>query len=258
MSRSGPSGTDLAVLRDVLDLADVHRHAPSSTVVSEILRRLERTLGCDGLEFHVMDARDFTYRYVQEVDSGRATVSPSPENVHWDGEEIVHEWWWRLPCSLVERRNQPGVQSVRSFYGQRRWAEHPAQREFFQAADILSFGYPLGNGRSARVVGPRFDGPIFGDRELTICRLLLASLRDVLLTVGASSGRETPVLTERQAEIVQLVAAGLSNRDIAGALGISVGTVRTHLDQIYARLDVSSRTAAVAAVAGPASVTPSR
>jgi DNA-binding NarL/FixJ family response regulator len=42
-----------------------------------------------------------------------------------------------------------------------------------------------------------------------------------------------------------LHAAGHTNTQIARRLGISEGTVRTHLENIYERLDVSSRTAAV-------------
>jgi DNA-binding NarL/FixJ family response regulator len=42
-----------------------------------------------------------------------------------------------------------------------------------------------------------------------------------------------------------LVAAGHTNTRIARRLGISEGTVRTHLENIYERLQVSSRTAAV-------------
>lgn len=53
-------------------------------------------------------------------------------------------------------------------------------------------------------------------------------------------------LTKRQAEILQLVAAGYDNAAIARRLGLSRGTVRKHLENIYASLEVSSRTAAVA------------
>lgn len=54
-----------------------------------------------------------------------------------------------------------------------------------------------------------------------------------------------PRLTARQNDLLHLVAAGHTNTQIARHLGISEGTVRTHLENIYAKLHVSSRTAAV-------------
>ncbi len=53
-------------------------------------------------------------------------------------------------------------------------------------------------------------------------------------------------LTPRQFEILQLVAAGHADRELAEATGLSVATVKTHLRAIYGRLGVRSRTAAVA------------
>jgi DNA-binding NarL/FixJ family response regulator len=44
---------------------------------------------------------------------------------------------------------------------------------------------------------------------------------------------------------VRCLAAGHTNAQIARRLGISEGTVRTHLEDIYGRLNVSNRTAAV-------------
>jgi DNA-binding NarL/FixJ family response regulator len=44
---------------------------------------------------------------------------------------------------------------------------------------------------------------------------------------------------------MRLLAAGHTNTQISRRLGISEGTVRTHLENIYERLGVSSRTAAV-------------
>jgi DNA-binding CsgD family transcriptional regulator len=56
----------------------------------------------------------------------------------------------------------------------------------------------------------------------------------------------SPLLTPRQARILQLVADGQSDRSIARALGISTRTVHAHLQHAYRALDVSSRTEAVA------------
>lgn len=53
-------------------------------------------------------------------------------------------------------------------------------------------------------------------------------------------------LTVREQEVLRLVSAGLSNREIAATVSISSSTVKTHLDNIYRKLDVNSRTQAIA------------
>ncbi len=58
-------------------------------------------------------------------------------------------------------------------------------------------------------------------------------------------------LTPRQTDLLRLVADGHTNGQIARRLGLSEGTVRTHLENIYGRLQVSSRTAAVLRVGEP-------
>ena len=55
-----------------------------------------------------------------------------------------------------------------------------------------------------------------------------------------------PVLSERESEILGLVADGLTAPDIAGRLNLSVGTVKSHLINLYDKLGVSERAAAVA------------
>jgi DNA-binding CsgD family transcriptional regulator len=54
------------------------------------------------------------------------------------------------------------------------------------------------------------------------------------------------ILTRREQEILALVGEGRSNAEIAAALWIALGTVRTHLEHIYGKLGVRSRTAALA------------
>jgi len=53
-------------------------------------------------------------------------------------------------------------------------------------------------------------------------------------------------LTDRELEVLQLVASGMSNGEIAGRLIITVGTVKTHVHNICGKLAVRSRTQAVA------------
>ena len=64
-------------------------------------------------------------------------------------------------------------------------------------------------------------------------------------TSTRSAATQAPRLTARHRDLLHLVAAGHTNAQIARRLGISEGTVRTHLENIYRLLKVSSRTGAV-------------
>lgn len=56
-------------------------------------------------------------------------------------------------------------------------------------------------------------------------------------------------LSEREIEVLSLIADGLSNREIAERLVLSVGTVKVHTRNIYSKLNVGSRTQAIAQAA---------
>ncbi len=64
---------------------------------------------------------------------------------------------------------------------------------------------------------------------------------------GESAGDDSLIepLTAREKEVLQLMAQGLANKQIALALGISEHTVKFHLSSLYAKLGISSRTEAV-------------
>lgn len=68
----------------------------------------------------------------------------------------------------------------------------------------------------------------------------------VATRLQASWRRPRPSLTPREAQILGLLARGGSTRSIAGHLGVSQATVKTHLHHLYRKLDVGSRTQAVA------------
>lgn len=62
------------------------------------------------------------------------------------------------------------------------------------------------------------------------------------------SGKVQPLvepLSERELEVLGLIAAGLSNQEIAAKLIITVSTVKKHINNIYGKLDVASRTQAI-------------
>ncbi|MEA5503947.1 response regulator transcription factor [Halotia wernerae UHCC 0503] len=65
--------------------------------------------------------------------------------------------------------------------------------------------------------------------------------------VGAKLAQRlsNPELSERELEVLQSLAQGMSNADIATALSIGEGTVKSHVNRILNKLDVSDRTQAV-------------
>jgi LuxR family maltose regulon positive regulatory protein len=66
------------------------------------------------------------------------------------------------------------------------------------------------------------------------------------LARNREAGSGSPELSDREREILSLVAAGLSNQAIAERLVISITTVKTHVRNIFHKLGVSSRIQAIA------------
>ena len=58
---------------------------------------------------------------------------------------------------------------------------------------------------------------------------------------GAQPGAGGAELTRREVEVLRLLAAGRTNREIAGELVISERTVDRHVSNVFSKLDVSSR-----------------
>jgi DNA-binding NarL/FixJ family response regulator len=61
------------------------------------------------------------------------------------------------------------------------------------------------------------------------------------------AGSPGPVVTPREVEILQLLARGLANKEMAKQLFVSEATVKSHLSHIYTKLGVDTRAGAVAA-----------
>jgi DNA-binding CsgD family transcriptional regulator len=111
----------------------------------------------------------------------------------------------------------------------------------------ITLPLPPDGERDRRLMLFRSSGSDFTDADA----LALHLLRPHLITLHLRQRRRregVPDLTPRQMQILTLVAAGLSNVQVARAIGLSQTTVGKHLENAYARLDVNSRTAAVAKV----------
>jgi LuxR family maltose regulon positive regulatory protein len=109
------------------------------------------------------------------------------------------------------------------------------------------------------VLYSRYNYRTFFDKDnqviplLTHVRRVAPSFADQLLDeAGAPATKQELMaqslvepLSERELEVLRLIAAGLSNREIAQELFIAVGTVKRHTNHIYGKLGVHSRTEAV-------------
>jgi LuxR family transcriptional regulator, maltose regulon positive regulatory protein len=77
-----------------------------------------------------------------------------------------------------------------------------------------------------------------------LAKLLAALAREDVAPAAAE--RLPEPLSGRELEVLALVASGMSNKEIAGRLFVSVTTVKTHINNLYRKLDASSRIQAVA------------
>ena len=76
---------------------------------------------------------------------------------------------------------------------------------------------------------------------------LLAAMATPAAHPGANLAAVGSALTPREWQVLGLIAEGLSDREVAAALSVGPGTVRSHLTSAFGKLEVGSRTAAVAA-----------
>lgn len=111
-----------------------------------------------------------------------------------------------------------------------------------QAVDALDAGV---RGALSRGADPR----LIEASAWTVARgglvLDAAFERRLVLRRATSSPSSGEALTQREREVILLVARGLGNKQIAAELGISENTVKFHVNSIFEKLEVGSRTEAV-------------
>jgi len=237
-----------SLLADIVDAcAAVEPDVPLSW---EAMREIGDLLGADSVTFAGLDTM------LPHLWFGQQYVDP------WGEQELTE------PESPVEARDNPFWQTYWEGF-----CSHPDRSgdfdtvttlaDFINLADIRASAdgqerdherhislYIRGStpGRHLRLIGWRQRGSNFTDRDRFFLRLLRPHLANAFQS-GSLAGQE-PILTRRQLEVMTLVQAGMTNRQVARRVGVSEGTVRTHLENIYARLGVASRTAAVNRVFG--------
>jgi DNA-binding CsgD family transcriptional regulator len=149
-----------------------------------------------------------------------------------------------------------GARKYSDFFSRREFHRMPLYQEVARPVgveDMIRLWLdPLGEG-DARL---EFDSSRrnFRERDRAVLDVLLPHLkrfrRDAAARRELTGWRvnQAQRLSPRQRQILELVAAGKTNAEIAGLLWISPGTVRKHLENAYERLGVHTRTGAVAAM----------
>jgi DNA-binding CsgD family transcriptional regulator len=174
-----------------------------------------------------------------------APAAEPPDDPFWG-----NFWDCRSCCYSVVSGDDRTVTAISDFYSLRELHATGMYADVLRPAGVerelvVSLSAPAG--RSRRLLFSRGPGPDFSRRDRLVLSLLRPHLdelyQDLLLR-----RRPAAALTGRQSELLELVRQGYSNDEIARRLCVSVTTVRKHLENIFQRLGVASRSAAVARV----------
>ena len=230
------------VLQVVGALREALRDDDPVLAAPAVAQALHDVIRADFAAFNDLDIRG--QRSVVEMQLGDQDDPEEPWFPFWD------HFWSSLACSYTERipRLRTEVMSTRDFYSDRQWHSTGMYTEVLRPAGLeqeLVMPLPSPPGITRRLIFFRTpDGGAFTSDERDVAVLLQPHICSALRHQARLAG--ATLLTARQLELLQLVAAGHDNTSIARRLVLSRGTVRNHLENAYARLGVTSRTAAVA------------
>ncbi|MGB3828753.1 MAG: helix-turn-helix transcriptional regulator [Ornithinimicrobium sp.] len=244
MRRATLTSVDLDSLRDVVDTANDTSGAPAVDVTFAVLDRIREMIGADFATFHDMQGSVQRVRHLQGTDGEEYFTEQGEE----DG---THDAFWTYyqasSCSWPDHQNRPMVISNKDVCSEREWAQDPMHLEYqTDVHDEIMAASPYGPRLNLRLLISRSERPLFSDLDCFLVQLLQPHLQPLFRrTLRSVVPPSEPALTERQREILRLVRGGSTNRQVAHQLGISPGTVRKHLENAFARLNVQSRVAAV-------------
>jgi DNA-binding NarL/FixJ family response regulator len=172
------------------------------------------------------------------IEQGDLELVAEAEN----GERAVELFREHQPDVVLMDLRMPvmdGVEAIRTITGE------------FPGARILALTTYEGDADIRRALEAGARGYLLKDMLLTEVISAVRAVRRgerVIPTAVATRLAEFPErseLSEREIEVIQLVARGLSNKEVARAIGRTDETVKIHLKNIFAKLDVADRTEAV-------------
>jgi DNA-binding CsgD family transcriptional regulator len=212
----------------------------------ELLAALRRLVPCDDVAF-------------SELDRVRQRVLGGLEDPVWDGPEVdVSYWEIRHEHPVCHRHETTGdfrAHRVSDFVGQRELRRRRIYAEWFRPLGVehqLTVGLDAPLWHTKVFLFSRGAGPDFTERDCIVLDALRPYFegRHALWEArrrSAGAAPELEALTARERDVLLLVTDGLTNARIAERLWITPGTVRRHLENVYSKLGVHTRTAAVRA-----------
>lgn len=220
---------DRSAIRELLDrAARSGEAAPDLATVVDLLGSLARLVRCDVIFWHWLTLRPTfrTYAFVQ--DPAAVAFVPEPET-----------WVAHLPEHPVMSGRHSPVVSISDVLSERQFTNTWLYQDVFRVDGLrheIGVEMPrLGGERNMIVLSrQRVD---FSDRDHEVLELMRPHLANAL----RQWQRPTTPLTNRQAEVMDLVTDGLSDGQIARRLELSESTVGKHLEHIYVRLGSHSR-----------------
>lgn len=148
--------------------------------------------------------------------------------------------------------NAPTALVLSEFLSHRQLVRTPMYQEFYKplgVVDEVILWLPAPQGE-ARCVSMNRTGSVFDGRSRDLMTLLRPHLTLIIerneLRKSLGEQPDTTGLTPREAEVLEWVARGKQNKEIAALLQTSPHTIRTQLQVIYEKLGVHTRTAAAA------------
>jgi DNA-binding CsgD family transcriptional regulator len=230
------------VTEDRPDLPDGEGLPPS------LLADLMGQIRCDAVTFEGFDNKRPGPWFMQRIPSMPGVRCRALDRSHWK------HYWDCKSCSYPDRTGDlRSITKISDFYSARQWRGTGIYADLYRPLGLehdLQLCLPEASlqtarpRRTMRLCFLRSPGPDFSERDRAVLTLLRPHLQQAYLDAERRR-RPVPRLTARQQDLLRLLAAGHTNTQIARRLGISEGTVRTHLETMYRRLGVSSRTAAV-------------
>lgn len=236
-------------LRALARMTSEHRaDVPVDGLPPSLLADLADQINCDVLSFEGFDSDQRKTWFMQTIPVAGDAVAEDLEAMHWE------HYWSCQPCSYPDRTGDlRSIIKIADFYSTRQWHSTGMYSDVYRPLGFehdLMLSLPAASkcmatsGRTLRLFFFRGPGQDFSERDRALLMLLRPHLHHAYLD-AEHQRHPAPKLTPRQTELLRLVAAGHTNTQIGRRLGISEGTVRTHLENIYGRMQVCSRTAAV-------------